>query len=80
MLQNTPTLMQSEEANAPWNEEPPREIEATVSITLSKPVTLIMPNKEEYTQQELIDAAQMQIPLSPAFHCWDIDDFAVVEE
>lgn len=77
---NTPTLMQSEELNAPWNEEPPREVEAVVSITLSKPVTLLMSNKEEYTQQELIDAAKTQIPLDPAFRHWDIDDFAVVEE
>lgn len=66
--------------DAPWNEEPPVEVEATVSITVSKPVTLIMPSKEEYTQQELLDAAREQVSLDPVLRHWNLDDFAVVEE
>lgn len=77
---NTPLLTQSELADAPWNEEPPVEVEAIVSLTLSKPVTLIMSPKEEYSQQELIDAAKEQVSLDSEFHHWDIDDFAVIEE
>lgn len=69
-----------DDPDAPWNEIPPVEVEATVSITLSKPVTLIMPKKDDYTQQELLDAAKEQLVLDPAFHHWDIDDFVVVEE
>lgn len=77
---NTPLLSQSEIEEAPWNEEPPVEIEATVSITISKPITLIMSPKDEYTQEELIEEAKKQFPLPVEFHHWDIDDFAVTEE
>lgn len=37
-MENTPTLMQSERMNAPWNDEgnKPLDVEVTVSLTISK--------------------------------------------
>lgn len=78
---NTPTLMQSEEMRAPWNEEPSVTMDVLVSLTISKPVTIVMPSRKEYTEQELLDAAKEQMQIEPEIKShWDIDDFAVVEE
>lgn len=66
---------------APWNEEPSVMMDVLVSLTISKPVTITVPSKEEYTEQELLDAAKAQMQLEPEIKShWDIDDFAVVEE
>lgn len=42
MSNNTPILMQSEKERAPWNQidNPEREIEVTISVTLSKTVKI----------------------------------------
>lgn len=53
-MNNTPTLMQSEERIAPWNakENMPKKVEVTVSITLSKTVEVEV---TDYTATEEID-------------------------
>lgn len=80
-MSNYPTLMQSEEAMAPWNAKPEAEVNILVSLTISKPVTVLMPVGEDYTEQELLDAAKEQMQIEPEIKShWDIDDFAVVEE
>lgn len=78
-LGDYPTMSQSEWDEAPFNEDMPVEVETVVSMTISKPVTLIMKAKEEYTQRELSEAAYKQLDLAPALRDWDIDEFEVTE-
>lgn len=77
---NYPTMSEAEWEDAPFNEDTPQEVDVTVSITISKPVTLIMRHGEEYTQKELSNAAYDQMQLASILKEWDIDDFTVTEE
>lgn len=80
-MSNTPILMQSEEQAAPWNqtEQTLREVDVTISETLSKTVTVEVP--DIYDKFDLRDAVRDQI-LCPSDRCkdWDLDDFEVIEE
>lgn len=73
--------------NAPWNEpiDEFEEVEATVSITLSKTIKVEMnvKDKEEgyYSNCALEKAATKQLDLSNInINEWCIDNFVVVEE
>lgn len=55
MSSNTPTLMQSEEKEAPWNQEEKEiTVEATVSITMSKTVKLTISKGDEDDDRKLM--------------------------
>jgi len=91
MMNNTPTLMQSEEERAPWNdpfegeEQKTRIITVNISQCLSTTVDIEVPEDfEDYDNTELLkDFVREQIVLpsetiikhSP--DCWDVDDFCV---
>ena len=53
-MDNIPTLMHSEELDAPWNQadNKPQKIKVTVSMTLSKTVEIEV---DDYTTDEEID-------------------------
>ena len=53
-MDNIPTLMHSEELDAPWNQvdNKPQKIKVTVSMTLSKTVEIEV---DDYTTEEEID-------------------------
>ena len=81
---NTPTLMQSEEKRAPWNEET-KLIEVTVSQMLSSLVTVEVPkNFDIYDENSLKDVVREQIYLPSEVinehsqDCWYVDDFCVM--
>lgn len=78
MNSNTPTLMQSEEERAPWNNEP-KTVNVVVSETLSRVVTVEV--NEIYDKYDLREAVREQIEC-PSDRCsdWDVDDFEVVED
>lgn len=84
IMNNTPTLMDSEEKRAPWNEET-KLIEVTVSQMLSSLVTVEVPKSFDiYDENRLKDVVREQIYLpsdvinenSP--DCWYVDDFCVM--
>ena len=88
IMNNTPTLMDSEEKRAPWNEET-KLIEVTVSQMLSSLVwEMNSPNYtyifDIYDENRLKDVVREQIYLpsdvinenSP--DCWYVDDFCVM--
>ena len=82
-MNNTPTLMDSEEKIAPWNEET-KLIEVTVSQMLSSLVTVEVPKSFDiYDENRLKDVVREQIYLpSDAINensqdCWYVDDFCV---
>ena len=78
---NYPTMSQSEWNNAPWNQEdnPEKEIEVTVSVTLSKTVKVRVSDYEitdsgrdedgEYSNCDLKGAVEEQIVLPQK--AWD---------
>ena len=81
---NTPTLMDSEEKVAPWNEET-KLIEVTVSQMLSSLVTVEVPkNFDIYDENRLKDVVREQIYLPSEVinehsqDCWYVDDFCVM--
>lgn len=81
---NNPTLMQSEEGRAPWNQET-KLIEVTVSQTLSSLVTIQVPkNFDIYDENIIKDAVRKQIYLPSeaisehSFDSWEEDDFCVM--
>lgn len=79
--------------DAPWNriDLPPREIEVTISITLSKTTTLVVNDYDiyeddsedgkqliyDYSNCDLIKAVENQITLPKD---WIVDDFSVICE
>lgn len=73
--------------DAPWNEKilPEKEIEVTVSITLSKIVTIKVDDYIEdedsydYSDCDLRSSVESQIKL-PMEEGWHIDDFEVIKE
>lgn len=73
--------------NAPWNQpsEQIEEIEATVSLTLSKSVKIKMDVRKRergyYSNYDLQEAAREQLDFSDIdTNEWNIDDFEVVED
>ena len=83
-MNNTPTLMDSEEKVAPWNEET-KLIEVTVSQMLSSLVTIEVPkNFDIYDENRLKDVVREQIYLPSGVinehsqDCWYVDDFCVM--
>ena len=83
-MNNTPTLMDSEEKVAPWNEET-KLIEVTVSQMLSSLVTIEVPkNFDIYDENRLKDVVREQIYLPSEVinehsqDCWYVDDFCVM--
>ena len=84
MMNNIPTLMQSEEKEAPWNQET-KLIEVTVSQMLSSLVTIEVPNNFDITNEELLKEIvreQIYLPseatLEHCQDCWYVDDFCVM--
>ena len=66
-MNNTPTLMQSEEHDAPWNAETK---EVTVSVTISKTF--------EVDKDTNFDSLEVEITENLKLDDWDIDDFEVI--
>lgn len=84
---NYPPMSQSDWDNAPFTQpsEQIEEIEATVSLTLSKSVKIkIDVRKRErgyYSNYDLQEAAREQLDFSDIdTNEWNIDDFEVVED
>lgn len=84
IMNNTPTLMDSEEKRAPWNEET-KLIEVTVSQMLSSLVTVEVPKSFDiYDENRLKDVVREQIYLPSdvinenSQDCWYVDDFCVM--
>ena len=89
---NTPTLMQSEEERAPWNDNPfkgeeqkTRIITVNISQCLSTTVDIEVPEDfEDYDNKELLEdfvREQIILPseltLKHSQDCWYVDDFCV---
>ena len=66
-MNNTPTLMQSEEHSAPWNAETK---EVTVSVTISQTF--------EVDKDTDLDLLEKEITEDLELNDWDIDDFEVI--
>ena len=82
---NYPPMSQSEWDNAPWNEVelPPKDVEVTVSITVSRtmkvPVTDYVIDDEgvDFSSCNLIKAVKDSGKL-PNFKNWHVDDFEIL--
>ena len=88
-MNNTPTLMDSEEQRAPWNNDPfegqYKTIEVTISQTLSSTQQLQVPiDFDESNNNALEEAISEQIVLPSdllfenGYDCWIEDDFCVL--
>lgn len=66
-MDNTPTLMQSEEHNAPWNAETK---EITISVTISKTLDI--------DKDTNLDSLEKEITENLEIDDWNIDDFEIV--
>lgn len=84
---NYPLMSQSDWDNAPFTQpsEQIEEIEATVSLTLSKSVKIKMDVRKRergyYSNYDLQEAAREQLDFSDIdTNEWNIDDFEVVED
>ena len=84
---NYPPMSQSDWDNAPFNQpsEQIEEIEATVSLTLSKNVKIKMDVRKRercyYSNYDLQEAAREQLDFSDIdTNEWNIDDFEIVED
>ena len=82
---NYPPMSQSEWNNAPWNEVelPPKDVEVTVSITLSK--TMKVPVTDYIIDDEGIDFSRCDLNKAVEdsghllnFKDWHVDDFEVI--
>lgn len=83
---NYPLMSQSDWDNAPFTQpsEQIEEIEATVSLTLSKSIKIKMDVRKRergyYSNYDLQEAAREQLNFSDInLNEWDIDDFEVAE-
>lgn len=77
MTTNTPTLMQSEEEVAPWNQKV-KCIEVTISQTLSCNTTIEV--SSDYNPSMLEECVKEQILLPSDLkdlRDWNVDDFCV---
>lgn len=66
-MDNTPTLMQSEEHSAPWNAETK---EVTISVTISKTL--------EIDKDTNLDSLEKEITENLKIDDWDVDDFEII--
>ena len=66
-MDNTPTLMQSEEHSAPWNAETK---EVTVSVTISQTLEVDKDIDSDFIEHAFTFDLERQ--------GWDIDDFEVI--
>lgn len=66
-MDNTPTLMQSEEHNAPWNAETK---EITISVTISKTLDI--------DKDTNLDSLEKEITENLEIDDWGIDDFEII--
>ena len=66
-MDNTPTLMQSEEHNAPWNA---KTKEVTISVTISKTLDI--------DKDTNLDSLEKEITENLEIDDWDIDDFEII--
>ena len=81
---NTPTLMQSEEQKAPWNQKF-KKLTINISQCLSTTVDIEVPEDfEDYNNKELLEdfvREQIILPseviLEHSQNCWYVDDFWV---
>ena len=82
---NYPPMSQSEWDSAPWNEVelPPKDVEVTVSITVSK--TMKVPVTDYIIDDEGIDVSCCDLNKAVAdsghllnFKDWHVDDFEVI--
>ena len=82
---NYPPMSQSDWDRAPWNEVelPPKDVEVTVSITLSK--TMKVPVTDYIIDDEGIDFSRCDLNKAvedsgylPNFKNWHVDDFEVI--
>ena len=78
MNSNVPTLMQSEEERAPWNEELPVKHNVFVSITLSGYADIWGP--EDMTVEQMRDSIEEGIKDGIYPKDFDIDEIEVLEE
>lgn len=81
---NTPTLMQSEEARAPWNQKFKR-IEVNISQTLSCTQYLDVPEDFDETDKKALEELvtnQIVLPsdliYENGYDCWIEDEFCVL--
>ena len=83
-MNNTPTLMQSEEEIAPWNKKS-KMITVTISQCLSTTVDIEVPEDfEDYDNKELLeDFVREQIVLPSELtlihspNCWYVDELCI---
>ena len=82
-MNNTPTLMQSEEERAPWNQKT-KTIEVNISQCLSSTETIEVPEDfEDYDNTEALRdfvREQVMLPsdcLEHEGYWWDVDEFWV---
>ena len=82
---NYPPMSQSEWDSAPWNEVelPPKDVEVTVSITLSK--TMKVPVTDYIIDDEGVDFSRCDLNKAVEdsghllnFKDWHVDDFEVI--
>lgn len=83
-MNNTPTLMQSEEERAPWNKSN-KLINITVSQMLSAEVSILVPEDFDLDNEDALkDAVREQIMLphevinENSTDFWAVDDFCVM--
>lgn len=82
---NTPTLMESEEKRAPWNQKS-KKLTINISQCLSTIVDIEVPEDfEDYDNKELLEdfvREQIILPseviLEHSQDCWYVDDFCVM--
>lgn len=84
MMNNIPTLMQSEEKKAPWNNKT-RIITVNISQCLSTTVDIEVPEDFDETDntaltnivyEQIVLPSELTIDHSP--DCWCVDDFCVM--
>ena len=89
-ISNYPPMSQSDWDRAPWNEKivPDKEIEVTVSVTLSRTVKITVNDYTideegycDFSECDLHKAVKEQIKL-PQQLCkdWTVDEFEIIEE
>jgi hypothetical protein len=83
-MNNTPTLMQSEEKRAPWNDQY-KTIEVTISQTLSSTQQITVPIDFDETDNVALESAVIEKIILPSdcleingYFGWVEDDFCVL--
>ena len=82
-MNNTPTLMQSEEERAPWNKRT-KIIEVTISQCLSSTQQIEVQEDFEYNQEKLKEYVYDQIMLpsdciqNEGYYDWYVDEMCVI--